>query len=173
VLGGLVAGVLTVGLLVGGGSLTRGNADPTPSASATPAPTSAAPTSAAPVTGGCKAIKGADCPSPAECFDRLRTESGAKVADPASCTTAHTWETFARGRLSELTTTLDGLPFDVNVIQLCDKKNLALALGGARLDGWQTNVLPPTRKAFNTGDRTFRCLATQGPAALNHPVFVK
>ena len=91
----------------------------------------------------------------------------------SSCTTAHTWETFARGRLSELTTTLDGVAFDVNVIQLCDKRNLAVALGGAPLNGWQTNVLPPTRKAFTSGDRTFRCLAGQGPSALNHAVFVK
>ena len=39
--------------------------------------------------------------------------------------------------------------------------------------GWEFEVLPPTAADFETGERTFRCLAGKGDDALTEPTLYR
>lgn len=113
---------------------------------------------------------GARCPKSPECWDGLLESEGVITASPLPCAGSHTWQTFAIGIMPS-----DASAFNVNIVQanpavraVCSYKVLlASRAGRARLiprHRWNIQVLPPDEAAYNSGVRTYRCLATLGYA---------
>jgi len=84
------------------------------------------------------------------------------------CTGAHTWQTFAIGIMPS-----DVSSFNVNTVQanptvraVCSYRvMLRSRVGRARLiprSRWTIQVVPPDEAAYDSGVRTYRCLATVG-----------
>jgi Septum formation len=96
---------------------------------------------------------------------------GVASAENVPCTGRHTWEVFAVGELAATADPADA-ESDQGVRVLCSEGSFRVI--SLRLDeGWQFDVLPPSRSAFDSGERTYRCLAGRGPGKLNGPTLIR
>jgi hypothetical protein len=163
----LVAVALIVGarLLAPGGSPAR-TAGGTDSAGAIGAFGIATTTRHCPAAGVPGA--GARCPASPECWNGLVETEGVISASSLPCTGPHTWQTFAIGIMPS-----DASAFNVNTVQanpivraVCSYRVLLRSRAGrARRvprNLWSIQVVPPDEAAYDTGVRTYRCLATLG-----------
>jgi hypothetical protein len=177
--GGLVL-VVVAGLIVGhrllspaGTPVTTG----TPLTTGTPVTTAASGTAidtfgVATTTSHCPAASvagaGARCTASPECWDGLVENEGVITANLLPCTGQHTWQTFAIGIMPSSASS-----FNVNIVQanpavttVCSYPVLLSSLvGKARLiprSQWSIQVVPPDETAFDSGIRTYRCLAALG-----------
>jgi hypothetical protein len=111
---------------------------------------------------------GARCPASPECWQGLVEIEGIITAAPLPCAGAHSWQTFAIGIMPASAST-----YNVNIVQanpmvraVCsDAVLLRSRAGRARLippSRWQLQVLTPDEAAYDSGVRTYRCLASLG-----------
>lgn len=111
---------------------------------------------------------GARCPSSPECWDGLVETEGVITASSLPCAGPHSWQTFAIAIMPAGAST-----FNVNIVQankvvrsVCSYQVLlASRAGRARLfapSRWSIQVVPPDEAAYNSGVRTYRCLASLG-----------
>ncbi|HEV2377514.1 MAG TPA: protein kinase [Streptosporangiaceae bacterium] len=111
---------------------------------------------------------GARCPSKPECWNGIVDMEGIITTSALPCTSSHYWQTFAIGILPA-----DASTYNVNTVQanptvraVCSARVLARSrVGAARLipgGRWNIQVVPPDEAAYNTGVRTYRCLASPG-----------
>jgi hypothetical protein len=101
-----------------------------------------------------------------ECWDGVNEAEGVVTASPLPCDARHTWQTFAIGIMPS-----DVSTYNVNIVQanatvqaVCSDQVL---LRTRNLRGrlvptaqWMIQVVPPDQEAYNTGVRTYRCLAS-------------
>jgi len=121
------------------------------------------------VTVGCPAsavrVTKARCPAAPECWAGLVVISGNTSARSMPCSQPHVWETFAIAILPADARTFDlpTLEHNPTVSTVCSMRVLLRSRHGrgtrfpAR--AWTADVLPPTEAAFNSGARTYRCVA--------------
>jgi serine/threonine protein kinase len=115
-------------------------------------------------------VAGADarCPASPECWDGVDEDEGVITLSQLACDGPHTWQTFAIGIMPS-----DAATFDVNVVQanptvraVCSYQVLLRSrTGKARKipqSQWSIQVAPPDEAAYDTGVRTYRCLAAPG-----------
>jgi hypothetical protein len=111
---------------------------------------------------------GAACVTTPECWAGVNEVSGVVTARSLPCDQPHTWQTFAIAMMPTESAT-----FNVNIVQanptvraVCSTKVLLGSRTGAALrvpqSGWRVQVMPPDEAAFDTGVRTYRCLAGRG-----------
>ncbi len=112
---------------------------------------------------------GARCTASPECWDGLVEDEGIiTTPSPLPCTGQHTWQTFAIGIMPS-----SSASFNVNIVQanptvgaVCSYAVLLSSrVGNARKipqSQWSIQVVPPDEAAFDTGVRTYRCLASLG-----------
>jgi hypothetical protein len=113
------------------------------------------------------AVAGASavCVKTPECWFGVNDFNGVVTARSARCGRSHTWQTFAIAMMPAESAT-----FNVNIVQanstvkaVCSLKVLLASRTGAALrvprSAWIIQVMPPDETAFNTGVRTYRCLA--------------
>jgi hypothetical protein len=112
---------------------------------------------------------GARCTASPECWDGLVEDEGIiTTPSPLPCTGQHTWQTFAIGIMPS-----SAASFNVNIVQanptvgaVCSYAVLLSSrVGNARKipqSQWSIQVVPPDEAAFDTGVRTYRCLASLG-----------
>ena len=107
----------------------------------------------------------ARCPASPECWAGLVEISGIVSAQSLPCDQAHSWETFAIAIMPAGAQTVDEptLAENPTVRAVC---SLPVLLDSRRADArripassWQIEVLPPTEAAYNSGARTYRCVA--------------
>lgn len=107
----------------------------------------------------------ARCPASPECWAGLVEISGVVSAETLPCDQAHYWETFAIAIMPAGAQTVDEptLAENPTVRAVC---SLPVLLDSRRVDArripkssWQIEVLPPTEAAYNSGARTYRCVA--------------
>jgi serine/threonine protein kinase len=107
----------------------------------------------------------ARCPASPECWAGLVEISGVVTARPLPCDQQHYWETFAIAIMPADAQTFDEptLAENPTVRAVCSLKVL---LASRRLDArripassWQIQILPPTEAAYDSGTRTYRCVA--------------
>jgi Protein kinase domain len=107
----------------------------------------------------------ARCPASPECWAGLVEISGIVSAESLPCDQAHSWETFAIAIMPAGAQTVDEPTLAENpaVRAVC---SLPVLLDSRRADArripassWQIEVLPPTEAAYNSGARTYRCVA--------------
>ena len=111
------------------------------------------------------------CPDGLECYGPLTKDRGVASAESVSCTGRHTWEVFALGELSA-TADPRKAESDDGVRELCSEGSFRVI--SLRLEkGWRFEVLPPSREAFDSGDRTYRCLAGRGNDELEGPTLTR
>jgi serine/threonine protein kinase len=148
-----------------------------PGATATDSPSQDTNSSPAPVgafgiatvQAGCPAASvpsaHARCPASPECWAGLVEISGVVSAETLPCDQAHYWETFAIAIMPAGAQTVDEptLAENPTVRAVC---SLPVLLGSRRVDArripassWQIEVLPPTEAAYDSGARTYRCVA--------------
>ena len=121
------------------------------------------------VQAGCPAasvrLAEARCPASPECWAGLVEISGVVSAEPLPCDQPHYWETFAIAIMPASAQTFDQptLAENPTVHAVC---SLPVLLASRRVDArripassWQIEVLPPTEAAFDSGTRTYRCVA--------------
>jgi len=133
----------------------------------TPAPVGAF--GIATVQAGCPAASvpsaHAQCPASPECWAGLVEISGVVTAGPLPCDQPHYWETFAIAIMPADAQTFDEPTLAENpaVRAVC---SLPVLLDSRRLDArripassWHIEVLPPTEAAYDSGTRTYRCVA--------------
>lgn len=123
-------------------------------------------------TGHCPAAHvpgaGARCPASLECWAGLVENEGVITESALPCRGTHTWQTFAIGIMPS-----EGSSFNVNIVQanptvraVCSYRvMLRSRIGQARLiprSRWIIQVVPPDEAAYDSGVRTYRCLATVG-----------
>ena len=121
------------------------------------------------VTAGCPAasvrVAGARCPARPECWAGMVETSGAVTDRSLPCTRPHYWETFAIAILPADARTFDQPTLEKNPTAnaVCSMRVLlASRRGGARripVSAWRVDVLPPSEAAFDSGTRTYRCVA--------------
>jgi len=108
----------------------------------------------------------ARCPASPECWAGLVEISGVVSAETLRCDQAHSWETFAIAIMPAGAQTVDEptLAENPTVRAVC---SLPVLLDSRRADArripassWQIEVLPPTEAAYNSGARTYRCVAS-------------
>ncbi len=112
---------------------------------------------------------GARCPAAPECWDGLDEINGV-VSTPSAlpCRGPHTWQTFAIGIMPS-----DAASFDVNTVQaspavraVCSYAVMLRSRAGrARLiprGQWMIQVVPPDEAAYDSGVRTYQCMAALG-----------
>jgi len=151
---------------------TAPGATATGSSQATSQGTSAAPVGAfgiATVLAGCPAASvpsaHARCPASPECWAGLVEISGVVSAETLPCDQSHYWETFAIAIMPTGAQTVDQPTLGANptVRAVCSRSVLlASRRVEARLipaSSWQIEVLPPTESAYDSGTRTYRCVA--------------
>ncbi len=162
-----LGGLGMVALLVIGGLTTwyaSSRPDTDPVSQKTPEPTASV------VLGG-QALRGCVVPLPAggRCPDQL--ECYADDVERVPCAGPHTWEAFALGEAPAALTTVDrqALRGDPTVSQVCGRSSFASVTLLMSTEGWTLDVLPPDPAALAAGDRTYRCLASRGPDALETP----
>jgi len=111
---------------------------------------------------------GAVCVTTPECWLGVNDINGVVTARSKSCGRPHTWQTFAIAMMPTESAT-----FNVNIVQgnatvqaVCSLKVLMASRTGAALQvprsDWSIQVMPPDETAYNTGVRTYRCLAGHG-----------
>lgn len=107
----------------------------------------------------------AACPANPECWAGLVEISGVVSAETLPCGQPHYWETFAIAIMPAGARTFDEptLAENPTVRAVC---SLPVLLASRRVDAqripassWQIEVLPPTEAAFDSGTRTYRCVA--------------
>ncbi len=107
----------------------------------------------------------ARCPANPECWAGLVEISGVVSAEALPCDQAHYWETFAIAIMPAGAQTFDEptLAENPTVRAVC---SLPVLLASRRADArripassWQVEVLPPTEAAYDSGARTYRCVA--------------
>ena len=120
------------------------------------------------VTSGCPAASesaAARCPQFPECWNGLVVISGDATAGSLPCTGPHVWETFAIAILPAAVRTYDQdiVAADPAVRAVCSVRVMLRSRRGlARLipaGSWDIEVLPPNEAAFDSGARTYRCIA--------------
>jgi hypothetical protein len=168
----VVAAVIAVRLLPHHAGATSG-----PGASATESQDTSQDTGPAPVgafgistvKAGCPAaaVRRAEarCPANPECWAGLVEISGVVSAEALPCDQPHYWETFAIAIMPAGARTFDEptLAENLTVRAVC---SLPVLLASRRVaarripaSSWQIEVLPPTEAAFDSGTRTYRCVA--------------
>jgi serine/threonine protein kinase len=122
-------------------------------------------------TSGCPAASvagagaGARCTASPECWNGLLEEEGVITASSLPCTGPHTWQTFAIGIMPTGASTTN-----VNIVQASPAVSavcsypvlLGSRVSRARLiprSRWMIQVVPPDEQAFDSGVRSYRCLA--------------
>ena len=112
---------------------------------------------------------GARCTASPECWDGLVEDEGiVTTPSPLPCTGQHTWQTFAIGIMPS-----SAASFNVNIVQanstvgaVCSSAVLLSSrVGDARKipqSQWSIQVVPPDEAAYDSGVRTYRCLASLG-----------
>jgi len=111
---------------------------------------------------------GARCPASPECWAGLLEEEGVVTVSALPCLGPHSWQTFAIGIMPS-----DVSSFNVNIVQanptvraVCSYQvMLRSRVGRARLiprSRWTIQVVPPDEAAYDSGVRTYRCLASLG-----------
>jgi hypothetical protein len=107
----------------------------------------------------------AGCPANPECWAGLVEISGVVSAETLPCDQPHYWETFAIAIMPADARTFDAptLAENPSVRAVC---SLPVLLASRRVaarqipaGSWQIEVLPPTEAAFDSGTRTYRCVA--------------
>jgi tRNA A-37 threonylcarbamoyl transferase component Bud32 len=109
---------------------------------------------------------GARCPASPECWNGVNENEGVITVGALPCDQPHTWQTFAIGIMPS-----DASTIDVNVVQanpavraVCSSKVLLRSRAGRALPipagQWRIQVAPPDEADYNTGVRTYRCLAS-------------
>ena len=121
------------------------------------------------VTAGCPAasvrVAGARCPARPECWAGMVETSGAVTDRSLPCTRPHYWETFAIAILPADARTFDQPTLEKNptVNAVCSMRVLLASRRGRGLripvSAWRVDVLPPSEAAFDSGTRTYRCVA--------------
>jgi len=92
--------------------------------------------------------------------------SGAVTDRSLPCTGPHTWETFAIAILPADARTFFQPTLEQNptVNAVCSTRILLASRHGRALriplGAWQVDVLPPSGAAFDSGTRTYRCIAS-------------
>jgi hypothetical protein len=177
--GGLVVVAVAAGIigarLLGGGP-AQGSAGPGRASTGSTGPAGAIGTfGIATTTSHCPAAAvpgaGARCPASPECWQGLVEIEGVVTAAPLPCTGAHSWQTFAIGIMPTGAST-----YNVNIVQanpivraVCsDAVLLRSRASRVRLippSRWSIQVLPPDEAAYDSGVRTYRCLASLGYGA--------
>lgn len=110
----------------------------------------------------------AACVKTPECWAGVNDDSGVITARPVPCGQRHTWQTFAIAMMPT-----EAATFNVNIVQanptvqaVCSTRMLLASRTGAALrvprSVWRVQVMPPDEAAYNTGVRTYRCLAGHG-----------
>jgi serine/threonine protein kinase len=108
------------------------------------------------------------CVTTPECWFGVNDINGVVTAKSVPCGQSHTWQTFAIAMMPTESAT-----FDVNIVQenatvqaVCSIDVLMASRTGAALrvprSDWRIQVMPPDETAYNTGVRTYRCLAGHG-----------
>ncbi|MEU4407169.1 protein kinase [Streptosporangium sp. NPDC023963] len=120
------------------------------------------------VTAACPAAAvagaGAACVAEPECWGSLVATTSDATTKRIGCEKSHLWETFAIAPLPQdsLTHDLAALERHPTVRKVCTARiMLASRYGDARKIGqarWRSMVLPPSKKQFQGGARTYRCL---------------
>lgn len=113
-------------------------------------------------------VPGADarCPASPECWDGILEEEGVITISGLACNGPHSWQTFAIGIMPS-----DASTYDVNIVQanpvvraVCSYQVLLRSRTGAARkipqSQWSIQVAPPDEAAYDTGVRTYRCLAS-------------
>ncbi len=111
---------------------------------------------------------GARCPSSPECWNGIVEDVGIITATTLPCTGPHSWQTFAIGIMPS-----DASGFNVNIVQanstvraVCSFNVLLSSRSGQAKQiprsRWRIQVVPPDEAAYDTGVRTYRCLASLG-----------
>ncbi|HMD93646.1 MAG TPA: septum formation family protein [Trebonia sp.] len=111
---------------------------------------------------------GARCTAAPECWNGLVETDGIITASTLPCRGPHTWQTFAIGVMPS-----DAASYDADTVQanptvrrVCSSAvMLRSRVGRARLiprGQWSIQVVPPDEAAYNSGVRTYRCLAALG-----------
>jgi serine/threonine protein kinase len=165
--GGLVL-VVIAGLIVGHRLLSPVGAPVRTGASGTAIDTFGVATTTSHCPAASVAGAGARCTASPECWDGLDENEGVITASALPCTGQHTWQTFAIGIMPTSASS-----FDVNIVQanptvsaVCSYPVLLSSLvGKARLiprSQWSIQVVPPDEATFDSGIRTYRCLAALG-----------
>jgi serine/threonine protein kinase len=180
-----VAALLVVPRLLapGSGSASSGSAGsgPARASSAASLPGAVGVLGVATTTKHCPAASvagaGAACVTTPECWDGVDEVSGVVTAGSLPCGQPHSWQTFAIAIMPSASAT-----FNVNIVQanptvraVCSAKVLLASRTGAALrvpaSTWRIQVMPPDETAYNSGVRTYRCLAGRDYNALSSPQF--
>ena len=165
--GGLVL-VVIAGLIVGHRLFSTAGTQVRTGASGTAIDAFAVATTTSHCPAASVAGAGARCTASPECWDGLEENEGVITANSLPCTGQHTWQTFAIGIMPSSASS-----FNVNIVQanpavsaVCSYPVLLSSLvGKARLiprSQWSIQVVPPDETAFDSGIRTYRCLAAVG-----------
>jgi hypothetical protein len=107
----------------------------------------------------------ARCPASPECWAGLVEISGVVSAETLPCDQAHYWETFAIAIMPAGARTFDQptLAENPTVRAVCSLRVLLASRRAAArripVSSWQIEVLPPTEAAYDSGTRTYRCVA--------------
>ena len=107
----------------------------------------------------------ARCPASPECWAGLVEISGVVSAETLPCDEAHYWETFAIAIMPADARTFDQptLAENPTVRGVCSLRVLLASRRAAArripVSSWQIEVLPPTEAAYDSGTRTYRCVA--------------
>jgi hypothetical protein len=122
------------------------------------------------VSRGCPAasvwVTTAWCPASPECWAGMVVISGAASAQSLPCTQPHYWQTFAIAFLPADARTFDQPTLEGNatVRAVCSMPVLLRSrqgrARGLTASAWRVDVLPPTEAAFDSGARTYRCVAS-------------
>jgi serine/threonine protein kinase len=184
-----VAGVLVAAHLIAPGQLGPGNSAGNGPAGANSAGATSPGASLPPIgvfgvattTRHCPAAAvagaGAACVTTPECWDGVNDDSGVITARSLPCDQPHTWQTFAIAMMPTQSATFDSniVQADPTVKALCSLKVLLASRTGAALRGpqspWTIQVMPPDETAYNSGVRTYRCLARHDYDGLTTPQF--
>jgi hypothetical protein len=121
----------------------------------------------------------ARCPQSPECWTGILDSEGVITTNAEPCAGAHSWQTFAIGIMPA-----SASGFNVNLVQVNSVVRavcsyavmLSSREGQARQiprSQWQIQVVPPDEAAYDSGVRTYRCLASRGLDALTTSAFGK
>ena len=111
---------------------------------------------------------GARCTAAPECWNGLVETEGIITASTLPCRGPHSWQTFAIGIMPSAASSFDADTVQANptVRAVCSYAvMLRSRVGRARLiprSQWKIQVVPPDEAAYNSGVRTYRCLAALG-----------
>jgi len=152
--------VTVIGLLTWYGLTHRHHPDqPEAHGSASASPSRSVTPSASASAGSCQltgTAPGIQCVGAAECYDGTSVPAGLKKVP---CDQPHAWEVWALEPLPANVTSVDYQTVSSNPAVRNACSLFLLYSFNSDVLGWQVDVLPPTRDAFQAGDRTVRCLA--------------